>query len=100
MLGSANMFFTCLQLVPKLAIRLGQDGFANTSARRKKEGALWRSDFFRDCLAAREVTLKTGAQVMLLKNLELGGRGANRMLVNGSRGVVVDMVSRDEFVNV
>ena len=34
---------------------------------------------------------QVGAQVMLLKNLELGGE---RMLVNGSRGVITNMMSK------
>lgn len=39
---------------------------------------LWGSEFFRDCMAAKQASLKVGAQVMLVKNLELGGA---RMLV-------------------
>jgi len=39
--------------------------------------------------------LKEGAQVMLLRNLELSG-GANAMLVNGSRGVVERVLSAEE----
>ena len=37
---------------------------------------------------------------MLLKNLELGDKGADRMLVNGSRGVVVAMIPTQKFIEV
>jgi hypothetical protein len=37
-------------------------------------------EFFKDCIAAPEVELKVGAQVLLLKNQQ-----ATRKLVNGSR---------------
>jgi hypothetical protein len=51
------------------------------------EARLQRNEFFRDCLAQRELRLKIGAQVMLLKNLDLeGGPNHTRQLVNGSRG--------------
>jgi hypothetical protein len=53
------------------------------------ENKLWQNEFFRDCLAVQEMTLKVGAQVILVKNVDLTSR---RMLVNGSRGVVVDFV--------
>ncbi|KAK9836342.1 hypothetical protein WJX81_007050 [Elliptochloris bilobata] len=63
------------------------------------EEVLWRSDFFRDCTAPRVATFKVGAQVMLLKNLELGTAGnGSRMLVNGSRGVITGMVSKREYL--
>lgn len=42
--------------------------------------------FWNQCQAMSAVTLKEGAQVMLLKNLDLGSQS---MLVNGSRGVIV-----------
>ncbi|GFH23873.1 ATP-dependent DNA helicase, partial [Haematococcus lacustris] len=53
--------------------------------------------FFRDCLATQTVTLKVGAQVMLLKNLNLDGSNG-RQLVNGSRGVVIGMMSQAEVL--
>lgn len=52
---------------------------------------LQRHEFWRDCSAPKVLHLKLSAQVMLLRNLELTG-GAQRMLVNGSRGVVADLV--------
>jgi hypothetical protein len=47
-------------------------------------------------MAAPTVSLKMGAQVMLLRNLELSG-GASRMLVNGSRGVISGYANVDEI---
>lgn len=46
-------------------------------------------DYFKDCMASSEIEMKVGAQVMLLKNLDVVGG-----LVNGSRGVVVRFVSK------
>mmetsp|Transcript_5870 Transcript_5870/g.16455 ORF Transcript_5870/g.16455 Transcript_5870/m.16455 type:complete len:761 (-) Transcript_5870:465-2747(-) len=66
---------------------------------RRVQQALCRHEFFRDCLATSEIALKTGAQVMLVKNLELGDHvNASQMLVNGSRGVVSAMVRKQEYV--
>lgn len=59
------------------------------------QDALQRHEFFRDCLAAQRISLKMASQVMLLRNLELTG-GANKMLVNGSRGVIAYFLSREE----
>lgn len=50
---------------------------------------LQQNDFFRDCPAGREVALKVGAQVMLLKNM-------STTLVNGSRGVVIGFVEKED----
>lgn len=50
---------------------------------------LWNHSHFRDCLATSEITLKVGAQVILVRNLDLAG---TQKLVNGSRGVIVDFV--------
>jgi ATP-dependent DNA helicase PIF1 len=61
-----------------------------TTAREK----LWRSEFFRDCLAAKDTSFRLGAQVMLVKNLELKG---DRQLVNGSRGVIVGFMSTGQY---
>ena len=40
------------------------------------------------------ISLQIGAQVMLLRNLELTSN--DRMLVNGSRGVITKFVPKDE----
>ncbi|PRW56986.1 DNA helicase ATP-dependent [Chlorella sorokiniana] len=62
--------------------------------RQQMEQRLWQHEFFRDCMAGKETQLKAGAQVMLVKNLELGG---SHMLVNGSRGVVTRFMTRAEY---
>lgn len=49
------------------------------------ENQLKQSQFFTNCIAEKELQLKVGAQVMLVKN---EGLGPNQ-LVNGSRGTVV-----------
>lgn len=42
---------------------------------------------------------QVGAQVLLLKNVDLeGGPNASRQLVNGSRGVVTSLVTREEVM--
>jgi len=51
-----------------------------------KESILQDDFFWVQCQALPEIRLKLGAQVMLLKNLDLG---SSNMLVNGSRGVVI-----------
>jgi len=51
--------------------------------------------FWSTSLAAKLIKLKIGAQVMLLKNLDLVG-SKDSMLVNGSRGVVIGWKMRDE----
>ena len=48
--------------------------------------------FWRSCLAAPILHLKEGAQVMLLRN------DADKKLVNGSKGIIVGFVSRDEAI--
>lgn len=48
--------------------------------------------FWRNCLAAPMLQLKEGAQVMLLRN------DPDKKLVNGSKGIIVDFVSRDEAI--
>ena len=44
----------------------------------------WRKDMESHCIAPRELKLKVGAQVMLIKN-----HLSNSKLINGSRGVIV-----------
>ncbi|KAK9810843.1 hypothetical protein WJX73_001202 [Symbiochloris irregularis] len=58
--------------------------------------SLERNEFFNSCLAPASLELKEEAQVMLLKNLELGT--GQRMLVNGSRGVVTRFMEKKDHV--
>ena len=48
------------------------------------QALLRNHDFYRSCMAAEELQLKHGAQVMLLVNLDLSG-DASSMLANGRR---------------
>jgi hypothetical protein len=59
---------------------------SNEAAVRQQKEILLRHEFWSNCSSPPQLHLKIGAQVMLLRNLELTG-GAGRMLVNGSRGV-------------
>jgi ATP-dependent DNA helicase PIF1 len=51
-----------------------------------------KNPFWRSCLAAPILQLKEGAQVMLLRN------DPDKKLVNGSKGIIVGFVSRDEAI--
>lgn len=51
------------------------------------------AEFWKLCTALKELSLKVGAQVMLVRNLTLTGKESD--LVNGSRGVVVGWAFRD-----
>ena len=55
---------------------------------------LWRNPFFQQCIAESELTLKIGAQVMLIKNES--SRDRRQRLVNGSRGTVVGFCIPDQ----
>jgi len=59
--------------------------------RKRIKQALLKSEFFQDCLATKEVKLKAGAQVILVKNTYVR-KGA--MLPNGARGVIIAMVPK------
>mmetsp|Transcript_473 Transcript_473/g.1461 ORF Transcript_473/g.1461 Transcript_473/m.1461 type:complete len:490 (-) Transcript_473:264-1733(-) len=59
---------------------------------------LHNHEFFRVCLAPKQLYLKPGAQVMLLKNLDMGQNVKNGMLVNGSRGVITAMVTKESAI--
>ena len=48
-------------------------------------------DYFKDVMAGSEIELKVGAQVMLLKNLDVAAG-----LVNGSRGVIVRFIPKSQ----
>ena len=68
----------------------------DTVKHRQQSDALQRHEFWRDCSAPNVLHLKLSAQVMLLRNLEL--TGGQRMLVNGSRGVIADLVPMAEHM--
>ena len=59
------------------------------------EEKLWRNHFFHQCIAEKELKLKVGAQVMLIKNES--SRNHHRRLVNGSRGTVIGFCLPDEL---
>jgi ATP-dependent DNA helicase PIF1 len=61
------------------------------SRRSKIERELWLSSFFDECIAQKELRLKVGAQVMLIKN-EMSND--EDKLVNGSRGKVIGFSPR------
>ncbi|GAX73971.1 hypothetical protein CEUSTIGMA_g1421.t1 [Chlamydomonas eustigma] len=66
---------------------------------REATSRLEKNEFFRDCLAAKEIRMKVGAQVLLIKNLDLeGGPNNSRQLVNGSRGVITSMVPKADVI--
>lgn len=63
------------------------------------ESKLWKNAFFKDCIAEKEIILKEGAQVMLIKNHVIKSK---KPLVNGSRGKIVGFadVSSDDDDNI
>mmetsp|Transcript_25050 Transcript_25050/g.69942 ORF Transcript_25050/g.69942 Transcript_25050/m.69942 type:complete len:228 (-) Transcript_25050:875-1558(-) len=67
------------------------EGRVSQPQRKRIKQALLKSEFFQDCLATKEVKLKAGAQVILVKNTYVR-KGA--MLPNGARGVIIAMVPK------
>ncbi|KAG0557291.1 hypothetical protein KC19_11G117400 [Ceratodon purpureus] len=61
---------------------------------RQQYDQLRAAEFWTHCHALENITLKIGAQVMLVRNMQLAGKESD--LVNGSRGVVVGWTSREE----
>jgi len=51
-----------------------------------------QNQFWKSCLAAPMLQLKEGAQVMLLRN------DPDKKLVNGSKGIILGFISRDEAI--
>ena len=62
---------------------------------------LWDSDFFQKCIAAKQLRLKEGAQVMLIQNESANGMTDmdRPRLVNGSRGKVIGFAEMDSDTN-
>lgn len=61
--------------------------------KREAKERLRNAPFWKDCPASETLVLRTGAQVMLLRNLDTE---SNAPLVNGSRGVVLGFVSNGD----
>ena len=56
---------------------------------------LWKASLEKQCRALKQMVLKEGAQVMMLRNTIIQGQE----LVNGSRGVVVKMEHAEKFIS-
>ena len=66
---------------------LSPEAARDSSQRLHVESVLAKDAFYKNCSASGSIVLKTGAQVILLRNIDI-----ERGLCNGSRGVVVDFV--------
>jgi ATP-dependent DNA helicase PIF1 len=76
-----------LQKLPGRVVQLRALNNTPDHMRNAEQNPFWRS-----CLAAPVLQLKLGAQVMLLRN------DPEKKLVNGSKGVIVGFITRDEAI--
>lgn len=93
-LTTTELFATRREVEDANSIRMRQLGGQEQRFEAKDGGTLTdeniRNKILDNCLAPRTLTLKKGAQVMLIKNID-------ETLVNGSLGKVVGFMSDDQF---
>jgi ATP-dependent DNA helicase PIF1 len=76
-----------LQKLPGRVVQLRALNSTPDHMRNAEQNPFWRS-----CLAAPVLHLKEGAQVMLLRN------DPDKKLVNGSKGIIIGFITRDEAI--